>query len=137
MKARVDADVAQRPFGRQTTRSLLERVGNLVVDLVKKEVTLARLELKADVARELRAAKSIAAAIVCGVAGVTLLLVALVFAMARTMPGWLAATIVGVVVLAIGGITFAVGWSKRVKMPLEITRETVQEDVEWAKERFS
>jgi hypothetical protein len=66
-----------------------------------------------------------------------LLLVAIVLALAETMGGLTAALIVAGVVLAIGAVAAVMGWSKRVRRPLDRTQRTLQEDAQWAKERMT
>ena len=102
-----------------------------------KEVELARAEMKADVKRELSMVTMLVAAGVVAVLGVTMLLVAAVFALTVWMPGWLAALVVAAVLLVIGGVLALVGWQQRVSAPLAVTRKTVKEDVQWAKERLA
>jgi hypothetical protein len=53
------------------------------------------------------------------------------------MPGWLAALIVGGILLAIGAIVGYVSWTRRVTTPLALTRKTLKEDLRWAKERLA
>ena len=71
--------------------------------LVEKEIELARAELKADLQAQLLMAKRLAAAALLALLGINLLLVAVVFALAHVMPGWLAALALGVLLLAVGG----------------------------------
>jgi uncharacterized membrane protein len=120
-----------------STRQLVAQVIETVSLLVGKEVELARAEMKADVKRELSMVTMLVAAGVVVVLGVTMLLVAAVFALTVWMPGWLAALAVAAVLLAIGGVLALVGWQRRVSAPLALTRKTVKEDVQWAKERLA
>jgi len=66
-----------------------------------------------------------------------MLLMALVFGLATRMPGWLAALIVGGILLAIGAIVGYVSWTRRVTTPLALTRKTLKEALQWAKERLA
>src|SRR5207249_5404367 len=120
-----------------STRQLLTRLLETVSLLVTKEVELARAELKADLRAELDMVKLLVAAGVVAVFGVTMLLVSAVFALTIWMPGWLAALGVAVLLLAIGGLLALVGWKRRVGAPLAVTRKTVKEDMQWAKERLA
>jgi hypothetical protein len=76
------------------------------------------------------------AAGVVAVFAVNMLLVSAVFALTVWMPGWLAALAIAVLLLAIGGVLALVGWQQRVSAPLAVTRKTMKEDVQWAKERL-
>jgi uncharacterized membrane protein YqjE len=120
-----------------STRQLLTRLLETVSLLVTKEVELARAELKADVKAELSMVTLLVVAGVVAVFGVTMLLVAAVFALTVWMPGWLAALGLAGLLLAIGAVLALVGWKQRVSAPLAVTRKTVREDVQWAKERLA
>jgi hypothetical protein len=117
------------------TRELLSRLINDTTELVKKQVQLARAEIEHDLRAEIAAAKGIGAAAVCGLLLLNMLLVALVFALSTIMAGWAAALLVAAGVLCVGGVFGIVGWERRVSHPLEKTRKTLKEDLEWAKEQ--
>jgi uncharacterized membrane protein YqjE len=110
------------------------RTGSL---LVQKEIELARAELKADLQAQVLMAKRLAVAVVLALLGITLLLVAVVFALAYVMPAWLAALALGVMLLAVGGAIGLAVWRRRVSAPLAATRRNVKEDFEWAKEHLT
>src|SRR5262245_58422766 len=93
-----------------STRELVAEITGKASLLVKKEVELARNELKADLQAELAMAKALAAGALAALLGLNVLLVAVVFALAIIMPGWLAALIVGGALLLIGAIVGYVGW---------------------------
>jgi hypothetical protein len=120
-----------------TTRQLLTRLIETVSLLVTKEIELVRAEIKADLKAELATVALLVAAGVVAVFAVNMLLVAAVFALTVWMPGWLAALAIVGLLLAIGGVLALVGWTRRVSVPLAITRRTVKEDVEWAKDRLA
>ena len=122
------------------TLSTIELVRQIVQTgslLVQKEVELARAELKADLQAHVLMAKRLAIAALLALLGINLLLVAVVFALARVMPGWLAALALGVLVLAVGGAVALAAWRGRVSAPLAVTRKHVKEDLEWAKEHLT
>lgn len=115
-------------------------VGELVKEstaLVRKEIELARAEIKEDLKREISTAKGLGVAGVCLLSGLSVLLVAAALGLATVMPAWAAALLVGGVVLAAGAVVGLIGWSRRVKAPLERTQRTLKEDVRWAKERMA
>lgn len=120
-----------------STRQLLMRLLETVSLLVTKEVELARAELRADVKAELSMVTLLGVAGVVAVFGVNMLLVAATFALTVWMPGWLAALGIAGLLLAIGALLGLVGWKQRVSAPLAVTRKTVREDVQWARERLA
>jgi uncharacterized membrane protein YqjE len=126
-----------RPHAEATTGQLVADMLKQSTELVKKEVALAKAELHADFKREIAAAKGLGVAGVCALCGLNLLLVMVAFLLADVMPAWAAALVVAGVVLAIGTVFGLIGWSKRVKTPLEKTQKTLKEDVQWAKERMA
>lgn len=124
--------------GRQlTTRELLRRIMHTGAQLVSLEIDLAREEGKANLKAEFAMVKLLVIAGVIGLAGMNLLLVAAVFALAHVMPGWLAAVLLGGAILVISAIVGYIGWQRRVTRPLAVTRKTVTEDIQWAKERLA
>jgi hypothetical protein len=120
-----------------STRELLGEISGKASLLVKKEVELARNEIKADLKAELAMVKGFAITLVAGLAALNMLLVALVFALALVMPGWLAGLAVAGGLLVIASVVGYISWQKRVTKPLALTRKTLQEDMQWAKERLA
>jgi hypothetical protein len=122
---------------RMTNRELLSHTMQTALDLVKKEVELAKVEVKADLQAELGMAKGLGVAGLCAIWAVSMMLVAAAMALGEVIPEWAAALIVAAGVLAVGTIAGLVGWAKRVKKPLETTLRTLKEDARWAKERMA
>jgi uncharacterized membrane protein YqjE len=119
--------------GGPSTRSLVSEIGSQLVELAQKEVELARTELASDVRAGRNAAIALAVGSVVALMGATLLLVAVVLALAEIMAGWLAALLVAAVVLTVGIFTAVVGWSRRPRAALMLTRKSLKEDWEWLK----
>src|SRR6266446_6602587 len=117
--------------------ALINEIMGKVTLLAKKEIELAKVEVKADMESELAMAKGLAIAALVTVLGLNILLVALVFALATVMPGWLAALLIGGGLVVIGGILGYVSWTRRVTSPLALTRKTIREDSQWVKERLA
>lgn len=134
-RPRPDAD----PLRRMNTRDLVTELARKASLLARKEVELAKAEVKADVRAEIRAAGGLGVAGLCGVFTVQLLLVAIVLALMQSgaLPGWAAALVVAAVVLAIGTGVGLWGWARRVRKPLDVTRRSLEEDVRWAKQRIA
>src|SRR6185436_8622945 len=120
---RYDEPAIERPLASASTGELVGQLAKESTELVKKEIALARSELKSDLKREIKMAEGFTVAGVCGITTLNLLLVALVFALSDGMAGWLAALIVAGGVLLIGAVAALIGWSMRVKTPLEKTRK--------------
>jgi hypothetical protein len=120
-----------------SNRELVGQVIDSATQLAKKEIELAKSELRADIKAELATVKGLGVAGLCALWAVGLMLVACALALGTVMPEWAAALVVAGVVLAVGTVAGLIGWSKRVKKPLEATRRTLKEDVLWAKERLA
>jgi uncharacterized membrane protein YqjE len=121
------------------TRELVAETGRKVSLLVKKEIELAKAELRAQVRSEIKMASGLGVAGICALIGLEMLLVALAFGLmeAGVLPGWGAALLIAGVVFAIGAAAGLWGWAKRVKKPLETTQRSLKEDVRWARERLA
>ena len=102
-----------------------------------KEIDLAKHEIKADLRSEIAAAKGLAVAALVGLLALNGFVVAMILALAKIMPGWVAGVLVGVVMLLIGGAVGYVAWSRRVTQPLAYTRKMIRETAQWAKERLA
>jgi hypothetical protein len=120
-----------------SNKDLVQHVTQNAVLLLRREVELARAELKADVKSEVAMAKGLGVAGLCAIWTVSLLLVAVAMALGEVLLEWAAALIVAGVVLAVGAIAFALGWGKRVTKPLAATLGTLKENARWAKERIA
>jgi putative superfamily III holin-X len=134
--ARPSASVPVR-LESMSNKELLQHVAQSAVLLAKKEVELAKAELKADLKNEVAMAKGLTVAGLCAIWTVAMMLVAAAMALGTAIPEWAAALIVAAAVLLVGTVAGLLGWGKRVKEPLETTRRTIKEDVQWAKERIA
>jgi uncharacterized membrane protein YqjE len=117
------------------TTELIGELINGVSDLVDKQIEMAKQEAREDVHQVAGAAKSLG--IGAGVLLVSLMcvLIGLFLAIDTLLPrwGWAVALVVGIA-LGILGALLAMRGVKAVKVsPLASTRETLKEDVEWAK----
>ena len=120
-----------------SNRELVGHITESAVLLAKKEIELARTEIKADLKAEIGMVKGLGVAGVCALLGAAMLLVTLTLALGNFMSEWLAGVLVTALVLTVGTVAGVVGWGKRVKNPLEATRRTLKEDAQWAKERLA
>lgn len=136
----VQAAESNATVGRQardlSTVELVKEITAEVGRLAQKQIELARTELKADLKAEATTVGGLGLAALAGLATVNLLLVTLVLALAQSMPGWAAGLLVSALTLVFAGIVALVAWNKRVRKPLQRTRRTVKEDVQFTKERL-
>ena len=124
--------------GRGSSVSTMRLVGQVAGDvgaLVKKEVELARQEITESVMARV---KAVAAFVVIGVIGlfiVGFLGAALAAGLAEFLPAWVALLIVAglFILLAVVAFLFAKRRLKSPPLAPEKTKETIKEDVEWAK----
>ena len=122
------------PLTSASTGELVGRLAEESKQLVKKEVDLAKAELRTELKSEAILAAGFVAAGLAAFLAVEVLLAAAVLGLAEAMPGWAAALVVAIVVLVIGGIAALVGWRSRVRHPLSKTRKTLKEDAQWVQQ---
>ena len=120
-----------------SNRELIGQITAKASLLARKEIDLAKAEIRADLQAQVGMAKAFGIAAIAALLGMNLLLVAVVLALATILPGWVAALIVGAVMLAIGTVMGYIGWRRRVTNPLALTRQTLKEDLRWVKERLA
>ena len=128
--------------GRSDERSIGDLVGEATSELsllVRKEVELAKLEMKEQAARATDSAKFLGIAAFCGYLVAVLLAFAAAWGLAEVMPAGVAFLVVAVIFGMVGGAAFVAG-RKRLReihpVPEE-TVETLKEDVQWLKSRKS
>ena len=103
--------------------------------LLERQVKLARLEGKRQLAREKIAAGFLGAGAVLAYAGTIVLLVAAGIAIGDAIGGrdWLGTLIVGAVLVGAAALAGAIGWARRVKSPLARTRRELAKELTWAR----
>jgi hypothetical protein len=136
-KLPAQGDAVKIPVEGMTNRELIGHVVDSATLLAKKEIELAKAELRKDLKAEVAMAKGLGVASVCALCTLNMLLVAGAFALAHVVADWAAALIVAAAVLTVGTIAGMVGWKKRVVSPLESTRRSLKEDARWARERLA
>lgn len=124
------------PPSELSTRDLIEATAAAATDLVRDEIELAKIELKHDLKQQAISAIWLVGAAIGGLMVLSTLLVAAVFGLGTVVGGWGAALIIAGAVALITGLAGLVGYLKIVKQPLETTRKTLKEDLEWAKKRL-
>ena len=122
---------------RLSTVQLLKEIASQGGLLVKKQIALAKTELKSDARTEAKVAGGLGLAAVGAIMTVTLLLVTAAFALALVLPAWAAGLIVTGVVATFVAILAGVSWSRRIRKPLQRSRDELKQDVRFTKERFA
>jgi Putative Actinobacterial Holin-X, holin superfamily III len=123
--------------GELGTGELVKQIGHQADVLVKKQIELAKAELKHDLKAEATAFGGLGVSAVLAIITVTLLLVTGALALALVLPAWGAGLVVTGVMTAATLTVALVSWKKRVSTPLSRTRQTLRDDVRWAKERLT
>ena len=121
-------------------KSLGELFGELAQEtstLVRQEVQLARTEIMGHVTAGVEGAIFLAIAGSLAFAGFLALVAAAILALSLILAPWLAALLVGLALLLVGGILVlvAVPRLKKVAAPPHQTIETLKEDAQWMKEQ--
>jgi uncharacterized membrane protein YqjE len=122
--------------GDRSLSTILQDIVRNIQEIVRSEVRLAKTELKEEAVKT----KSAAVLLITGIVGAAFsaffLLFGLVYALALVMPNWAGALIVGVVLAAIASVALTAGVRgfRQIHPPIR-TVETIQENVEWAKQR--
>jgi uncharacterized membrane protein YqjE len=124
----------QGALANASTGELVGRLADEAKELVKKEVDLAKVELRTELKSEAKLALGFAVGGLAAFLALQILLAALVLGLAETMPAWVAALIVGGGVLIVGAVAALVGWGYRVRHPLDKTRKTLKEDAQWVQQ---
>ena len=122
----------------QPTAALLRRVVDELATLLTQEATLATSELSRSIDGLKSGIGSIASGGAVMFAGFLALLEAAIIALAKVLPGWLAAVIVGVVVLIIGYAMLSAGRRRADPSHLKPkwTAESLRRDKEMLNRRF-
>jgi hypothetical protein len=120
-------------------RSLGELISRTTSDLgqlMRDEVELAKVEIKDEVKTASRAGAFMGAAGLLGYLALALLCFAAAWGLSEVVPEGVAFLIVGVVVGAVAGVVFLMGRKKLEELDPVPTQtvETIQEDVQWAKQ---
>lgn len=126
-------DLTQETSTRSLGELAAEAAGEIST-LVRKEMELARAELREDIAMAGRGAGAFGAAGFTAYLGVLFLSVAAMFGLGEAMPMWGAALVVGGVYAlcaAVLAITGKAAFGRMTGLPR--TTKTLKEDIEWAR----
>lgn len=116
---------------------LFSILANQTSTLVRKEVDLAKAELRQTATQAGREAGIIGAGAVLALGGFLALVAALIIVLDQFMPLWAAATVVGLVLAGIGYLVIQQGVQalKRLDPAPRQTIATIKDDIAWAKEQ--
>jgi high-affinity Fe2+/Pb2+ permease len=125
----------------QIQRTVSELLGNIVDNIqqiIRSEFRLAKAELQEKASRASKPATTLGAGFLLGLYGLGFLLLAAVYALSMVMAAGLAALIVGGVLalVSVGLITSGTKRLKALNPAPERTIQTLEENVQWAKDQI-
>jgi hypothetical protein len=132
--ARHRLDEKRLTFSEVPIGTLFGQLFDEMNELVRKEVDLARAEIRSNVEDGVRMVKWFSIAGLCAGSAMTLLLIALVFALAEKVPGWAAALILAGILLAVGLIASLIAWRGRIRTVLAATQRSLKGNMQWKHE---
>jgi hypothetical protein len=124
------------PSTRPSLQDLLNGLSTNIQVLVSQTVTLARLEASAAASQLGWSAAGLLACLLVALAGVGVLVAALVLILiALGLPAWAASAVVGLVLTAGGalGARFCVSAMRQTELSLKETRNSLRETLAWLK----
>lgn len=122
-----------------STRDLVDELADNAALLVKRQVELARLEMRAQARRGKTMAELFGAAGLLAAIGLTLWFVAAALAVAAALDHryWLGALLCGGTLLIVALILAPIGWAKRVSAPFARSRRELGKEIRWARRRLT
>jgi CHASE3 domain sensor protein len=123
-------ELRERPLG-----DLVKQLADQTSTLVKQEIDLAKAEVKQQAQEAGKGVGMLVGGAVVALLGAGTLVAFLVMLLDGVLANWLAALIVGVVLVALAAGLALAGRNRlrRATPPAQQTVETVKEDVQWAK----
>lgn len=119
----------------QSVGTLLGRVSSDTAQLFRKELELAKIEIKEEVANVTKGAGMLGATAFCGYMAIVMGSFAAAWGIARVLPAGWAFLCIMVLYVFLAGILFLVGQRKLKKVGApQQTIETLKEDAQWARE---
>ena len=113
---------------------LMKEISEDFSTLFRKEIELAKQELGQSIAEKAKGAAIIAIAGVLGFFALIFLLLAIRDGLDNLLWRWLADIVTAVILLIIGAVAALLAKKKLTKpVSTELTKQTIKEDVEWAK----
>jgi Putative Actinobacterial Holin-X, holin superfamily III len=134
-----DPDVIEpRPKTERSITTLLSDLASETILLIRQELALLKAELHEKFSRVGQGATALGAGALIAYSGWLVLLAAAVLGLATVLPAWLAALIVALVAVAIGGALVYIGKSRFDADSLIPQRSlrSLREDEQWLRERL-
>jgi hypothetical protein len=126
------------PSEQRSIPELMRSVVDGITQLFRQEVALAKIEVTEAISERAFGIGAVALAGVFIALVVVYLAAAGVAALDLVMPAWASRLLVAAACLALGAIAFLVGRrSIRKAGGVELTKESVKEDLEWAKQQIA
>ena len=125
------------PRMQRSVPEVLEDIASNLAQIVQAEFRLAKTELKEGAEKFAGPGATLGAGVALAFYALGFLLLAAVYAMSTVMVPWLAALIVGGVLLVLAAVMTAAGKAKikNTNLAPEKTIRTLEEDVQWAKQQ--
>ena len=126
------------PQMQRSVPQILEDIASNLTQIVQAEFRLAKSELKEGAEKVAGPGAALGAGMALAFFGLGFLLLAAMYALSLVMAGWLAALIVGGVVTVAAGILIGAGGMKlkRLNLTPGKTIQTLEEDLQWAKQQI-
>jgi len=127
------------PSGDESLGELFAAASRDFGELVRKEVELAKVELKEEAVATGKAGALMGAGGLVAYQAFLVLLLAVAWLLAEVMPTWAALLIVSVLAFAGAAVLVLAGKKKMRELtpPIPNTIETLQEDAQWARQQLS
>jgi uncharacterized membrane protein YqjE len=126
------------PQMQRSVPEILENIASNLTQIVQAEFRLAKSELKDGAEKVAGPGAALGAGVVLAFYGLGFLLLAAVYALSLVVAVWLAALIVGGGLVVVAGILITAGGMKlkRVNLIPGKTIQSLEEDVQWAKQQI-
>jgi hypothetical protein len=111
-----------------STVELLRQITEDVAELARKQIELARTEMRSDLRQEIASVAGLALAGGGALIATTLFLVAAVLGLGTVIPGWAAGLIIAGFVACLSAAAALFAWRNRVRKPLAMTRQVLSEE---------
>jgi len=128
--------VPEQAIANLTTGELVKEITSRLGFLVKKQIHLAKSEIKADLRTEMVTTRTLGIAAVAALVAVNLLLVTGALILALFMPAWAAGLLVTALAAAVAAAAAAIGWKRRLRGPTA-GGPSIDDQVRWTKERLA